>query len=278
MVAVGALLLVASGNLTFPDGGLPLARPFAYAETGGKQIVGGLGGLHIGSPGNWVHADEASIKQIEVDSSGNAWIRLGDGAVDKVDVKANRHWHDVLFGSSRRPWVSVIGLGGKTMLFGGHGGWMEKTGDGELVDFYPKELQGEVVTAILGRGKDRWIGTQKSGLWRFSGYKIERFGLAAGLNDPWVTAVFHDGKKLWLGLADDGIYSLSSGKLSRQESPFKRVRGLSFWKGSLVAATDIGVFLRQGEVWKRLTERECYAVVPGKQLAVLEPDSIRFLD
>ncbi len=278
MVTIALLAMTASGNLTFPDGGLPLARPFGYAAVGKTQLVGGLDGLFIGAPGKWTHADTASVKQIEIDQAGSAWIRLGDGAVDKVDVKSDRHYHDVLFGASRRPWVSVIGFAGSTVLFGGHGGWMEKSGDKDLTDFFPPELKGQVVTAALGTGADRWIGTQASGLWRFGKIKVERYGLAAGLDDPWVTGLCHDGKKLWIGLADDGIYSLSAGKLEKQNVPFKRVRALTLWQKSLVAATDIGVYIQEKANWRRLTQKESYAAIPGPDLAILEPDAIRFIE
>lgn len=271
MVTLACVALFASGNLTFPDGGLPLARPFGYAEVGETRIIGGISGLFVGKPGSWVQASRHSVKQVEA-LGGSAWVRMGNGSVDRLEIAANRHYHDVLFGSTRRPWVSVIGIAGKTVLFGGQGGWMETSG-GEHTDSYPPELKGQVVTAIHGQGQTRWIGTQKSGLWEF-GTKTKRFGLAAGLDDPWITGLAHDGAKLWIGTASDGLYTLTKETLSKEECPFTRVRSLALTKGRPLVATDQGTFLREGRAWRRLSQVESYSAIPGKQIVVLQPDAI----
>lgn len=276
MVSVALLALAASGNLTFPDGGLPTPRPMAYTESGGKQIIGGLDGLYIGSRASWILADTNSTKQLEVDSSGAVWVRRGDGAIDKLDLKQNRHWHDVLFGSSRRPWSSAIGMAGPSVLFGGLGGWIEKTPKGDFVESYPTELKGQIVTCLFGHGKDRWIGTQQGGLWHFGPGKPIHYGLAAGLDDRWITGICNDGKQLWIGLADAGVATLKDGVVAKIEAPFQRVRSLTLWKGGVVVSTDMGAYQRQTGNWKRLTERESNGVIPGKRLALLEPNAIEF--
>ncbi len=273
MVTLACLTLIASGNLTFPDGGLPLSRPFGYAEVGETRVIGGISGLFVGKPGSWVQASRHSVKQIEA-KDGSAWVRMGNGAVDRLDIAANRHYHDVLFGSSRRPWVSVIGIAGKTVLFGGHGGWMETSG-GEHTDSYPPELKGQVVTAIQGLGQMRWIGTQKSGLWEF-GAKTKRFGLAAGLDDPWITGLAHDGAKLWIGTASDGLYTLTGQKITKEPCPFDRVRSLALFNGRPLVATDLGTFLSVGKTWRQLSRVESYGALPGKRIVILQPDEILY--
>lgn len=276
MVALALLLVVGGSDLRSADGTLPTSRPQAFAEIRGSRLVGGLDGLYLNSGHAWKRIDPSSIKQIELDEGGRAWIRKGNGAVDSLDLKLDRHYHDVLFADARRPWVSCIGADGSTILFGGHGGWMERVADGNVKDFYPRELHGQVVTAILRQGEYRWIGTQNSGLWRFGGSKPERYGLAKGLNDPWVTGLVVIGRDLWIGTATDGIYKISDWKLSKSASPFTRVRQLSSFSGRLVAATEVGAFLREGTDWRRLSPREAYATTPGREIAILSPDEIIF--
>lgn len=271
MVTIACLAL---GNLTFPDGGLPLSRPFGYAEIGETRIIGGISGLFVGKPGSWVQASRHSVKQIEA-KDGSAWVRMGNGAVDRLDIAENRHYHDVFFGASRRPWVSVIGFAGETLLFGGHGGWVEKSDKGVHSDTYPAELMGHVVTAIHGHGRTRWIGTQKSGLWEFGG-RVRHFGLAAGLDDPWITGLAHDGAKLWIGTASDGLYTLMGEKVTKEACPFARVRSLALFNGRPLVATDLGTFLSDGKTWRQLSRVESYSALPGKSIVVLQPDAVNY--
>lgn len=227
-----------------PD--LPCKRPHGIAFAGGKTVSGGLRGLWIrSSDQKWTQINSRAVKQIEENSDG-VWVLYGDGSVDKIDPATGRLYFDVFQGSALRPWFACMDSQAKR--FGGAGGWLSKTKLSQL-ETYPKELDSTPVTCLLASGRGTWLGSQ-SGLFLASDDKFQRFGMAAGLIDPWITAVAEHNGGLFVGTASAGVFRFNGKSFSPISTPFKRIRQLlSTPKGLAVGSLDGGILLQaKGEL------------------------------
>jgi len=253
-----------------PPNYLPFARTHAVAATGpGAYAIGGLRGLYRGKPGSWQKVDERPVKQL-VQSGGSVWALFGDGSVDKLDFDTDRLVFDVMSGRLKRPWVASLTPTASGLLCGGSGGWAELAK--ASVETYPKELEGQVVTAIARTGGTVWVGTQRKGLFAFSGGKSQRFGFAAGLPDSWVTALLPTSDGLVVAVADGGLVRISDGKVQPIPSPSKRPRLLAQFRSRLVVGGMEGCWLQDGKSWQQLSSEEttCLTAI-GDKLAVGTP-------
>jgi hypothetical protein len=243
-------------------GELPLVRPHGIAAVGSRWVVGGLQGLWMGAPGRWEEVGRVPVRQILGDGPA-VWVLYGNGALDKLEPGLDRRYPDVLHGAAKRPWGSCLGWaagprkGGRTLLIGGDGGWVEKQG-ATFVERHPKELKGQVVTAIAGKGSFRYVGTQKGGLFRFVGEKVSVFNPGNGLKDPWVTALSLSGTRPWkeplvtIGTSGAGLFTLGAGRISSLSSPSLRSRHLALWGERLVVGAMDGAWERVNSAWRPL--------------------------
>lgn len=254
---------------------LPFARTHDIAATGpGSYAIGGLRGLYRGKPGSWHRVDERPVKQL-AESGGAVWALFGDGSVDKLDFGADRLVFDVMSGRLKRPWVASLTPTANSLLCGGSGGWAE-IGKASL-ETYPKELEGQVVTAIAKTGGTVWIGTQRRGLFAFGGGKSGRFGFAAGLPDSWVTALLPTANGLVVAVADGGLVRISNGKVQPLPSPSNKPRLLAAFQGRVVVGGMEGCWIQNGQAWQPLSMEEttCLTVLDGK-LAVGSPHKLQW--
>jgi ligand-binding sensor domain-containing protein len=145
-------------------------------------------------------------------------------------------------------------------------------------EFYPKELEGQVVTAILRFQGNLWVGTQKRGLFRIGkGGRIERYGFAAGLPDSWVTALAEVDGKLAAGVADGGVCLFESGRMTQLPGPSRHVLKLAVHRGYLVIGGQEGTWLRDGRKYQQLSQKEAVGLVAlAGRLAVGAPDRLSF--
>lgn len=252
MVAVAAFLLAGPvfERHRLPASAFPYQRVTGVSRVGPTWLVGGLHGLSLGKPGgHWTSVTDQAVRALE-----GPWVLYGDGGLDKVDIKSNRLFYDVLRGLAKRPWVSSLSVGRGSLLLGGYGAWMERGPKG-IQEFFPAELQGQPVTAIGRSGGTLWLGTQ-NGLFSFVEGKYSRVGLAAGLPDPWVTALVPSGDSVVVGTASGGLARIQDGKVVGLDSPSKRVRSLRRFGGRLVLGSLDGTWIREGETWQRLSDEE----------------------
>ena len=256
---------------------MPVSRPSGFAEVDGKYVIGGIDGLYFGRPGNWRQVCDDGIRQVRRVGS-DVWVVHGSGALDKVDPGTGRLYPDVLTGTARRPWTSCIGLCGSAPLFGGQGGWAEP--HGATRERYPIEITNEVVTAIAGRDDVRWVGTQKSGLVRFSAKGVSKWNPGNGLLDTWVTSLCRLPTGLAVGTMHDGLYLLQGDRLSHLQSPSRRIIHLWFWKQSLVVGGMDGAWIKRGARWFPLPthgEETTSIAEAGGRLTITTATGIYFL-
>lgn len=244
------------------DAGLPTARFQGAAVVGGVWVAGGPAGLFRGLKGDWLQWDDRPVRQVVIRDE-EPWVLFGDGSVDKVDINTNRRVSNVLLGAAKRPWASCLGLDGDTVLFGGQGGWVEKTSKG-VVERRPAELERETVTAVARQAGRTYLGTQQTGLWEFGGATLRNWGIPAGMEDSWVTCVLPLNGAVYVGTANGGIYSLRDGRLVRFPAPTKRVTCLAASNGRLAAGGMDGAWVRMASGWVALLPQpvEATCIVP----------------
>lgn len=253
---------------------LPVARPNGIAYQNGTYVVGGLGGLFVGRPGAWRQSSADAIRQVAI-LGKEIWALHGNGAVDKLDLTNDRLYPDVLSGNALRPWTSSLGQSSETPLFGGLGGWTERNG----TDRYPKELEGDVATAVLGKGAFRWIGTQKHGLLQFSPKGTRFWNPGNGLSDVWVTCLMETPDGLLVGTARQGLFRLRNGRILPVVAPTLRITALTSWNGRWILGGMEGAWIRSGSNWTLLpTHREettALSLIDGR-LAVVTAAGVYF--
>lgn len=259
---------------------LPLARPNGLARVGDTYVVGGLGGLFVGRPGAWRKASDDAIRQVTT-IGGEVWAVHGDGAVDKIDPTSDRIYPDLLSGNARRPWTSCLGASDATPLFGGLGGWAERSGSQRSSpERYPTAMNGDVVTALAGRDGVRWVGAQKSGLFRFDAKGVHRWTPGNGLPDTWVTALLRTPAGLLVGTARGGLFRVVGDAIAPVASPTPRVTALSLWRGHVVVGGMDGAWRQEEKTWIPLPTdgEETTSFAPlGDRLAVTTAAGIFFV-
>ena len=278
MVQVVALLLIANSAVEsrrIPLEAFPCGRIAGVAREGDKWLVGGIRGLYLGKPnGDWKRASNQSVREMRTGSSGT-WILFGNGALDKVDIRADRLYDDLLRGVSKRPWVSSFSMDHDSLLLGGAGGWIQRGPNG-IDEHYLQELSVKPVTAITKSGSNLFLGTQ-DGLYCQSSKSLQRFGFASGMPDLWVTAMIPSTKGIVAGVASGGLVVVTNGKVERLTCPTERVRSLTRWKGALVVGALDGAWMRRGENWERLCETEAtFLSQIGKEFVIGTPEGLRF--
>jgi hypothetical protein len=262
-------------KLSLP-GELPIARPNGIAKVDGTFVVGGLGGLFVGTPGHWQQSATDSIRQV-VANGPDVWVVHGNGSVDKIHPQKAELWPDLLFGGSRRPWTACVCPFGNSVLFGGSAGWQER--GPRPREHYPDQMKGDVVQCIAGDAKGCWIGTEKSGLFRFDEVKLHCWNPGNGLTDPNVTALLPIENGVIVGTAHAGLFEVTGGQLRTLNSPTQRVTALGRWKNQLVVGGMDGCWVQTSSHWTKLAtsdeETTSIAVFNGR-LAVTTASGIYF--
>jgi hypothetical protein len=255
---------------------LPVSRPNGVAQIGDVYVIGGIGGLFIGVPGDWKQVCADSIRQI-VTRGEDVWVVHGNGAVDKVRPQEHYVWPDVLVGESKRPWTSCVNASASGLLFGGQGGWLERSA--HETEHYPEILKGDIVQAIARQGEVRWVGSEKSGLVRFSGAGHKIWNPGNGLTDPNVTALIPIGSGAIVGTAHSGLFEVVGDNIHPLPGPTTRITALCRWDGALVMGGMDGCWVERAEGWAPLRtfgeETTSLSVLPS-QLAVTTPTTTYF--
>ena len=228
---------------------IPVDRPNGIAQVKGTTVIGGMNGLFIGGPGNWKQVCSDAIRQIRRVGQ-DVWVVHGSGALDRMDPSADQLFPDVMTGASKRPWTSCIGSTNQTLLFGGMGGWSERSDP--MIERFPPELAKDVVTAIAGRDGVRWIGTEQSGVIRFGSAGIRRWNPGNGLTDTWVTSLCRIPAGLVVGTMHAGLFEIVGDRIKAISSPTQRVTQVTLWSGQLVAGGMDGSWILRGARWMAL--------------------------
>lgn len=250
---------------------LPSQRLHGLAILGRKWLIGGPEGLWDGEPGNWRSLDQRPVRQVS-QFAGAAWVLFGDGSVDKLDLSTGKRYDDVLLGAVKRPWSSVLSVGAN-LLFGGIGGWVEKSSK-TTTETRPEALRGEVVTAMLANERGQYVGTQSSGVFRTSKTGTENIGLLQGLEDTWVTSLATLAGTVYVGTSNGGLSRLDGDRAKAVPVPTRSINHLAVWHGTLVIGGNDGAWTNRLGEWERIgpddTETTGLALADGG-LFVLTP-------
>jgi len=257
--------------------GLPVLRPQGIGFSGGQTIVAGLEGVYVRRRTEWAHPSKEPVRQLLATTSG-VFVLYGSGAVDKFDLIHNQIVYDAVNEGAKRPWTSCLAAFEKTVVFGGQGGWIERTPKG-IAEHYLKEIDNDVVMAVAGRGTERWIGTQKTGLLRFNGGSIKSWNPGNGLTDTWVTALLHTRDGLYVATSTDGLYLLKGDTIQPIASPTRRPRSLAQYKGKVVVGGMDGAWIHDASGWRTLPtgSEETTSIVAGSKLVITTAAGVYFL-
>jgi hypothetical protein len=252
-------------------GELPFARVHGIARTGERYVIGGIEGVSIGVPGDWMSISMQPVRTL-FQSGKDVWIVYGSGAVDKLDAAGTLH-SDVLFGAAKRAWTSSIASSPDGGVFlGGLGGWVQK--GKTFGEAYPEGLKGEVTTAMLENGGRLFVGTQSKGLLRVTNGSERWFNPGTGLADTWVTAVCLEKDAPMVATATAGLFRIRGNRAEAVPSPSLKLRHLATYRGRLVVGALDGAWIRSGKVWEKLgtdsLETTCLTVI-GNDLWVGTP-------
>lgn len=251
---------------------LPFERVHAVAQTPSQMVVGGIKGVGLGGPGKWRIAEDRPVREMVAQGS-DVWVLYGDGSVDKLQPKEDRLYYDVLKEASKRPWASTLFADKESIYFGTMGGWIVKSKT--FAEFHPKELNGQVITAICRINNDLWLGTQRAGVFRVRENKIDRFGFAAGLPDSWVTAITNLDGTPTVGCADGGVSVFKNEKFTPLPTPATKIRKLHTFRGSLVIGALDGAWIQNPNGWQKLTDQETTTISQiDKNLALGTPTGL----
>lgn len=288
LLAVGDRLLAGtpSGIYEFDQGrwtqdtlpsDLPTLRPQGIAFGGSQSVIGGLSGLFVKQGSEWSRASKQPIRQI-LKSGADVWALYGNGSVDKLDLPHNQMVYDAINAGAKRPWTSCLATFEGTVVFGGQGGWIERTKKG-FSEHYFKEIDNDVVMAAAGHGTVRWIGTQKTGLIRYGIGPAKFWNPGNGLTDTWVTALLHTQEGLYVATAGGGLFLVKGDLMTPIQSPTQRPRQLALYKGSLVVGGMDGAWIRGNAGWKPIATNgeETTALVAGERLVVCTVAGVYFL-
>lgn len=250
---------------------LPAQRLHGLAIQSKKWLVGGPDGLWDGLPGEWRMIDPRPVRQI-VSFAEVQWVLFGDGSVDKLDLAADKRYDSVLHGAVKRPWSSTLAAG-DTLLFGGMGGWAEKSSE-KTSETRPKELGGEVVTSLLTSRGATYLDTQAAGVFRFSDGRTTNTSLLEGLRDTWVTSLAEVSGSVLVGTSNGGLSRLAGNRAEPVATPSQSINHMVVWRGRLVIGGIEGAWISDQGEWKRLGPEatETTGLAPaGGDLFVLTP-------
>ncbi|MGE0002694.1 MAG: hypothetical protein AB7F50_05480 [Fimbriimonadaceae bacterium] len=250
---------------------LPTQRLHGLAILTRSWLVGGPEGLWDGSPGTWRLLDSRPVRQV-VTHAGSAWVLFGDGSTDKLDLAADKRYDAVLHGAVKRPWSSTLAAG-DSLLFGGMGGWVEKSSS-RTTEKRPEWLQGAVVTALVASSGDTFVGTQSSGVYRLAKGTVRNISLLEGLEDTWATALAEVAGTVYIGTSQGGLSRISGDKALPVQAPTRSINHMVVWRGSLAIGGNDGAWLSVNGRWIRIgpeaTETTGLAIAAGG-LFVLTP-------
>lgn len=254
---------------------LPFERVHSVVKVAGDLYIGGLKGLVRGSPGKWQQIDDRSVRRVAA-LGDSVWVLFGDGSIDKIEPKQDRLVFDVLKGRVKRPWASSINTDESQVQIGLLGGWVQV--DAKTEERYLPELDKQTIfTMHKTPTGNLWVGTQRKGLFSIGPKGVKRYGFAAGLSDSWVTGVTSISDKLYAGLADGGLVVKTGEKFVELDSPCRKVRFLTSFRGRLVVGGMEGCWVQSEGGWQELAQGEttCISLVDGK-LIVGSPTGIKW--
>lgn len=250
---------------------LPVQRLHGLTVVGDTWLVGGPDGLWDGTPGKWRKLDPRPVRQIAA-IQGMTWVLFGDGSIDKLDIAKDRRYDDVLHGAVKRPWAASLAVG-DVILFGGQGGWTEKTAT-SMTENRPPELEGQVATAVLSHRGTVYVGTQRTGLWTANGASMKNVSLLEGLADTWVTSLAAVDGRVFVGTSHGGLARVEGSRAVPVPTPSVSINHLVVWRSMLVFGGNHGAWMSVSGRWLPLgppeTETTGFAFVGGG-LFVLTP-------
>jgi ligand-binding sensor domain-containing protein/signal transduction histidine kinase len=181
----------------------------ARLHTGGIDSFGAAEGL---PPGNVVAMHE--------DAEGSLWVATYYGGLARIKRK-RVNTYSTADGLPADAIGSIVQDGHGDIWAGSQCGPVSILREGRFVPRFADEMRG-VCAWVLWPARDGtlWIGTRGSGLYRWTGRRLEHFGPAEGLSDNHVAALFEDRDGvIWIGTELGGLHLYRDGRLSRAYGP-----------------------------------------------------------
>ena len=213
---------------------------------------GGLMQYHAGEFRTYSKSEglaDDSVNALLQDAKGNLWIGTPNG-LDRFEKGSFIHY------------TVAEGLSGNSIKA------LAETADGDLWvatnngldqihqgDFHPGNidhlLAGAKINVLHADGKELWVGTESSDVYRLSDEKLVRYNSKQGLPDVPVISMMQDQDGLWVGTYRGGFCHLSGGEKQRfdcftssdglnDEVVFSLLRDRegSFWVGTLTGGLN----------------------------------------
>ena len=181
------------------------------------------------------------VVAIYEDPEGSVWVATDNGGLTRLKPKRVT-MYSTAEGLPSNVIGSVVQDGAGTIWAGTQCGPVSELVAGRFVPRFT-EYTKDACARVLWPARDGslWIGTNGSGVFRWSGGRMEHFGPSNGLSDTRITALFEDRDGvMWIGTEFGGVHTYANGRLSR-----------GFGRADGVATELISSFAqdRDGRVW-----------------------------
>ena len=181
------------------------------------------------------------VVAIYEDPEGSVWVATDNGGLSRLKPKRVTIY-STAEGLPSNVIGSVVQDGAGTIWAGTQCGPVSELAAGRFVPRFT-EYTKDACARVLWPARDGslWIGTNGSGVFRWSGGRMEHFGPSDGLSDTRITALFEDRDGvMWIGTEFGGVHTYANGRLSR-----------GFGRADGVATGQIASFAqdRDGRVW-----------------------------
>ena len=181
------------------------------------------------------------VVAIYEDPEGSVWVATDNGGLTRLKPKRVT-MYSTAEGLPSNVIGSIVQDAAGTIWAGTQCGPVSELAAGRFVPRFT-EYTKDACARVLWPARDGslWIGTNGSGVFRWSGGRMEHFGTANGLSDTRITALFEDRDGvMWIGTEFGGVHTYANGRLSR-----------AFGRADGVATGQIASFAqdRDGRVW-----------------------------
>jgi len=223
---ITSLMQSRSGDLWVGLGTSGVAR----IHPGGVERFGAASGLRAGN-----------VVALTEDVEGSVWVGVYYGGLARIKTK-RVVTYSMADGLPADAVGSIVEDRDGAIWAGTQCGPVAVMRNGRFVPQFADQMRGACAWVLWpARDGTLWIGTRGSGLYRWTGRRLDHFDIAQGLSDNHIAALFEDRDgTIWIGTELGGLHLFRDGRLSR-----------AYGAADGVATQYIASFAqdREGRVW-----------------------------